>query len=107
MVFVEAPHSVEELSTISSQIDAPLVANMIEEGITPNLTSKELLDLGYRIAVFPLSGLYSSSFAVYNTFKTLKQTGTTKPLTDKMIGFSEFNKLVELEKYMNMEKKYV
>jgi 2,3-dimethylmalate lyase len=107
VVFVEAPHSVDELSIISSQIDAPLVANMIEEGITPNLTSKELLNLGYRIAVFPLSGLYSSSFAVYNTFKTLKQTGTTKPLTDKMIRFSEFNKLVELEKYMNMEKKYI
>ena len=31
VVFVEAPHFVEELSTISSQIDAPLVANMIEE----------------------------------------------------------------------------
>ena len=79
---------------------------MIEDGITPNLTSKELLDSGYCIAVFPLSGLYSSTFAVYNTFKTLQQTGTTKPLIDKMIGFKEFNKLVELDKYMHMEKKY-
>ncbi len=107
MVFVEAPHSVEELKAITSEIDAPLVANMIEEGVTPNLTSKDLLDLGYRIAVFPLSGLYSSTFAIYDTFKTLQQTGTTKPLMDRMIGFKEFNKLVELEKYMNMEKKYV
>jgi len=108
VIFVEAPHSIEELKTISSEInDAPLVANMIEEGVTPNLTSKELLDLGYRIAVFPLSGLYSSTFAIYNTFKTLQQTGTTKPLIDKMIGFKEFNKLVELDKYMNMEKKYI
>ena len=107
VVFVEAPHSVEELKAIASEIDAPLVANMIEEGVTPNLTSKDLLDLGYRIAVFPLSGLYSSTFAIYDTFKTLQQTGTTKPLMDRMIGFKEFNKLVELEKYMNMEKKYV
>jgi 2,3-dimethylmalate lyase len=107
VVFVEAPHSVEELATIPSEINAPLVANMIEEGITPNLTSKELLDLGYRIAVFPLSGLYSSTFAVYNTFKTLQQTGTTKLLVDKMIKFKEFNKLVELDKYMDMERKYI
>jgi len=107
VVFVEAPHSIEELKSISSEIDAPLVANMIEDGVTPNLTSKDLLDLGYRIAVFPLSGLYSSAFAIYNTFKTLQQTGTTKPLMDKMIGFREFNKLVELDKYMHMEKKYV
>lgn len=107
VVFVEAPHSIEELKGISSEIDAPLVANMIEEGITPNLTADELLDLGYRIAIFPLSGLYSSTFAIYDTFKTLKQTGTTKLLVDKMIKFKEFNKLVELDKYMDMEKKYI
>lgn len=106
VVFVEAPHSIEELKDISSEIDAPLVANMIEEGITPNLTADELLNLGYRIAIFPLSGLYSSTFAIYDTFTTLKQTGTTKLLTNKMIKFKEFNKLVELDKYMNMEKKY-
>jgi len=107
VVFVEAPHSIEELKDISSEIDAPLVANMIEEGITPNLTADELLNLGYRIAIFPLSGLYSSTFAIYDTFKTLKQTGTTKLLVNKMIKFKEFNKLVELDKYMNMEKKYI
>lgn len=106
VIFVEAPHSIEELKDISSEIDAPLVANMIEEGITPNLTADELLNLGYRIAIFPLSGLYSSTFAIYDTFTTLKQTGTTKLLVNKMIKFKEFNKLVELDKYMNMEKKY-
>jgi methylisocitrate lyase len=107
VIFVEAPHSIEELATISSEIDAPLVANMIEEGITPNLTSAELLKLGYSIAVFPLSGLYSSTFALYDTFKTLQQTGTTMPLKEKMVKFKEFNKLVELDKYMDMEKKYI
>ena len=107
VIFVEAPHSVEELAAISSEIDAPLVANMIEEGVTPNLTSAELQKLGYSIAVFPLSGLYSSTFALYDTFKTLQQTGTTMPLKERMIKFKEFNELVELDKYMNMEKKYI
>ena len=94
------------MKKVSKQIDAPLVANMIEEGVTPNLTSAELLDLGYKIALFPLSGLYSSTFAIYNTFDTLKRTGTTKSIKDKMIKFKEFNELVELDKYMAMENKY-
>lgn len=106
IVFVEAPHSIEDMKKVSKQIDAPLVANMIEEGVTPNLTSAELLDLGYKIALFPLSGLYSSTFAIYNTFDTLKRTGTTKSIKDKMIKFKEFNELVELDKYMAMENKY-
>ncbi|WP_458746811.1 isocitrate lyase/PEP mutase family protein [Candidatus Nitrosocosmicus sp. T] len=106
IVFVEAPRSLDDMKNIANQIDAPLVANMIEEGITPNLTSKELLEMGYKIALFPLSGLYSSTFAIFETFKTLKETGTTKSLKHKMMQFKEFNKLVNLDKYMNMEKKY-
>lgn len=107
IVFVEAPRSLDDMKKIANQIDAPLVANMIEEGITPNLTSKELLEMGYKIALFPLSGLYSSTFAIFETFKTLKETGTTKSLKHKMMRFKEFNKLVNLDKYMNMENKYV
>jgi 2,3-dimethylmalate lyase len=107
LVFVEAPRSLDDMKKIAKQIDAPLVANMIEEGITPNLTSKELLEMGYKIALFPLSGLYSSTFAIFETFKTLKETGTTKSLKHKMMRFKEFNKLVNLDKYMNMENKYV
>jgi carboxyvinyl-carboxyphosphonate phosphorylmutase len=107
LVFVEAPRSLDDMKKIAKQIDAPLVANMIEEGITPNLTSNELLEMGYKIALFPLSGLYSSSFAIFETFKTLKETGTTKSLKHKMMRFKEFNKLVNLDKYMNMENKYV
>lgn len=106
IVFVEAPRSIEDLKKVSNEINAPLVANMIEEGVTPNLTATELKDLGYRIALFPLSGLYSSTFALYNTFKTLKQTGTTRSVVNNMMKFKEFNDLVQLDKYMNMEKKY-
>jgi methylisocitrate lyase len=106
IVFVEAPRSLEDMKKIADQIDGPLVANMIEEGITPNLTSTELLELGYKIALFPLSGLYSSAFAIFETFKTLKETGTTETLKDKMMKFKEFNKLVSLDKYMTMENKY-
>lgn len=106
IVFVEAPRSVDDLKKVSSEINAPLVANMIEEGVTPNLTSSELKELGYRIALFPLSGLYSSTFALYNTFKTLKHNGTTKSVVNTMMKFKEFNDLVQLDKYMTMEKKY-
>ncbi|HET6590155.1 MAG TPA: isocitrate lyase/PEP mutase family protein [Candidatus Nitrosocosmicus sp.] len=106
IVFVEAPHSIEDMKKIANQIHAPLVANMIEEGVTPNLPAAELKELGFRIALFPLSGLYSSTYGIYNTFKTLKQSGTTKSVVNTMMQFKEFNELVQLDKYMNMEKKY-
>ena len=38
VIFVEAPKSMEELKKIADEIDAPLVANMIKEGVTPRGT---------------------------------------------------------------------
>jgi 2,3-dimethylmalate lyase len=106
VIFVEAPRSIEELKKIANRIDAPLVANMIEEGITPNLPAKELLKMGYRIAVFPLSGLYAATFAIKEVFIELKKNGMTKRRRKMMVTFKDFNKFVDLQRYMALEKTY-
>ena len=106
VVFVEAPRSIAELKEIGSKIDAPLVANMIEGGITPTLTASELRDLGFRIGVFPLSGLFASAFAMKQVYEELHRSGSTSKEKEKMITFEEFNKLVNLQKYIDLERKY-
>ncbi|MGB5089865.1 MAG: oxaloacetate decarboxylase [Nitrososphaeraceae archaeon] len=106
VVFVEAPQSEDELREIPKKIDAPLLANMIENGVTPTFSADELKSMGYSMVVFPLSGLYGSTFALKKIFSHLKRNGTTKGCTDMMLDFNEFNELVELQKFMQMEKKY-
>ncbi len=107
VIFVEAPKTVDELKKIADEIDAPLVANMIEEGVTPNLSANELLKMGYRIAVFPLSGLYAAAFAIREVFIELRKTGATKEGRKMMVTFKEFNKLVDLQRYSELEKRYL
>lgn len=106
VIFVEAPLSVEELKEIAMKIPAPLVANMIENGVTPNLSANQLKQMGYRIAVFPLSGLYGATYAMKKIFSCLKKTGSTQECRDIMMNFGEFNELVELQKFMDMDHKY-
>jgi methylisocitrate lyase len=106
VIFVEAPRSVEELKKVADEIDAPLVANMIEDGVTPNLPAQELLKLGYRIAVFPLSALYSATYAMREVLMELKRTGATKQTKKMMVTFKDFNQFVDLDKYMGLEKRY-
>lgn len=106
VIFVEAPRTVAELKKVADEIDAPLVANMIEDGVTPNLPASELLKLGYRIAVFPLSGLYSATYAMREVFAELKKTGTTRKTSKMMVKFKDFNRFVDLQKYMGLEKRY-
>jgi carboxyvinyl-carboxyphosphonate phosphorylmutase len=106
VIFVEAPQSLKELRAIPARIDAPLVANMIEQGITPNLSSHDFKKMGYKIAVFPLSGLYSATFALRNVFTELMRTGSTKMSRQRMVTFDDFNRLVGLSDYMGLAKKY-
>ena len=106
VIFIEAPTSTKELSKIANEIDAPLVANMIEEGVTPTLSAQQLFSMGYNIALFPLSALYAATFAIQKVFSELKKTGTTEHGREMMVTFNEFNKLVDLQRYMELEKRY-
>jgi 2,3-dimethylmalate lyase len=106
VIFVEAPTSTKELSKIADEIDAPLVANMIEEGVTPTLSAQQLFNMGYNIALFPLSALYAATFAIQKVFSELKKTGTTEHGRGLMVTFNEFNKLVDLQRYMELERRY-
>jgi methylisocitrate lyase len=60
-VFVEAPESKEEMKEIARQVPGPLVANMLERGVTPLMGPQELKDLGFDLIVWPLAPLYSAN----------------------------------------------
>ncbi|MFQ5573575.1 MAG: oxaloacetate decarboxylase [Nitrosopumilaceae archaeon] len=105
-IFVEAPKSIVEMKKIGKSINAPLVANMIEGGVTPISSAQSLYKMGYKIILYPLSVLFANTFATMNVLKELKKTGTTTKFRNKVVSFDQFNDLVELKKFRKLEKKY-
>src|SRR5208283_3009249 len=90
VIFLEAPESVEEMKVIAASIDRPLLANMVESGKTPFLDSNALLEIGYKIIIYPVSSLYTVTKAVARTLQKLKNEGTTRNCMDDMVEFKEF-----------------
>ena len=105
-IFIEAPRSLDEMKKIGKEINAPLVANMIEGGATPMNSAKTLNKIGFNIILYPLSVLFANTFATMNILQELKNTGTTSKYKQKVVNFDQFNNLVELDKYKKMETKY-
>ena len=105
-IFVEAPKSIQEMKKIGKAIKAPLVANMIEGGVTPLISASALNKMGFKIILYPLSVLFANTFATINILKELKKTGTTKKMRSKLVSFDQFNDLVELRKFRKLEKRY-
>ena len=99
VVFIEAPQSVEELREIAAAFpDAPLFANMVEGGRTPLLSAAELGELGFKIVVFPLSGLFSATKAMERCLTYLRKIVSTYGYSD-MLTSSEFESVVDFPGY--------
>jgi len=105
-IFVEAPKSIDEMKKIGRSIKAPLVANMIEGGATPMLSSQQLHKMGFNLILYPLSVLYANTFATLQILQELKKVGTTARLRKHLVNFNQFNDIVELSKFKKMENKY-
>ncbi len=106
VIFVEAPKSIQEMKKIGKKIKAPLVANMIEGGATPIVSSSTLNKMGFKIILYPLSVLFANTFASLQILKELKKAGTTSKLNKKLVSFDQFNDIVELPKFRKLERKY-
>lgn len=107
-VFVESPHSREELQEVGRRVDdVPLMANMIRRGRTPIVEREKLEEWGYRLVAYPLTGLYSAARAMMDSLSELKEKGHSRDLpSEKTMDFEEFNRLVgldeELERWDNL-----
>jgi len=95
IVFVEAPRDEAELARIGREIDAPLMANLVEDGDTPLLPPERLAALGFRIAAHPLSLLMSSVRAVQDA---LAELAKGEPVT-RRVSFETLREIVGFDAY--------
>ena len=105
-VFIEAPENKEEMREIARNVPGPLVANMIERGITPLMRPEELKELGFELVVWPLGPLYASAQALQRVYAVLREKGTTEEILDRLISFDEFHKIVGLEEKYALDARF-
>ncbi|HLC26003.1 MAG TPA: oxaloacetate decarboxylase [bacterium] len=105
-VFIEAPESIDEMKEIARSVPGPLVANMIERGVTPLLSLEELRALGFHLIVWPLAPLYAAAKALNDVYSSLSRQGTTQGILERLISFDEFHEIVGLQEKYAMDQKY-
>jgi len=95
VLFVEAPQSRGELERVAKAFPGvPLLVNLASGGKTPILPPKELQDMGYRIALYPIDTLLAASKAIQDLLDHLRRTGGTAGRADQMLPFAEFLRLI-------------
>lgn len=105
-VFIEAPESKEEMREISRNVPGPLVANMLERGVTPLMSPAELKDLGFDLIVWPLAPLYAVAKSLTDIYTTLRREGSTLTVLDRLMAFDQFNEIVGLNEKYALDAKF-
>jgi methylisocitrate lyase len=105
LLFIEAPNKVDELEIIAKQVKLPLLLNQLEGGRTPLISMKKAKKMGFKIILFPLTSLYASTKAVFDSLSYLKKHQTSLGIEDQLITFDKFNQLVNHDDLIKLEKK--
>ncbi len=99
VLFIEAPTTPEQLDQVCRRFATriPLLANMVEGGVTPLSDAAALERLGFAVAIFPGGTVRAITRTMEAYFASLAEHGTTAPFRDRMLDFKGINDVVGTE----------
>ena len=107
VLFVESPESLEELRLVAETFNgANLVANMVEGGRTPYLSTGELAAMGFKIALYPGSGFLAAAGALQLVYRHMKSTGIGTGSEGPMLPFADMNALMGFPAVHEFEQRH-
>ncbi len=104
MIFVEAPETVEQIEKIASTIAVPKVINMFYGGKTPLVSSEELEQMGYSIAIIPSDLQRAAMYAMRQTLKMIQAYGNSASIADSLMSFKEREEVIGTEKFIGISQ---
>lgn len=95
-LFIEALRDTTQMQQACARFGqrVPLLANMVEGGMSPVQSAETLFGLGFKIVIYPGG---TSRFVVkqlQHYYSTLLAHGTTQPLRDDMLSFDALNAVI-------------
>jgi len=103
--FVEAPLNDEQMTAIA-RLPWPQIANIVIGGKTPERSNDEMKQLGFAGILYANTALQAAVFGMQRALKYLNKNGKMGDTTDMLTGFAERQRLVDIQSFQDMERKY-
>jgi 2,3-dimethylmalate lyase len=107
VIFVESPESEEELAEIARSVRRPVLANMVESGRTPYLPAQRLRELGFAIAIYPVTAALAASAAVLAALDELRERGRAEGMLERMLTLREYHQVLRFDEAAAREMSYL
>lgn len=83
-IFAEAMASLEEYKAYDDALDAPLLANMTEFGVSPLFDKQELSNVGVDMVLYPLTATRAMNKAAEMVYQDVLEKGHQKDMVEHM-----------------------
>jgi len=107
IIFPEALNSKHDFKKFSDNIDVPILANMTEFGITPDIKVEDLELSGVKMAIWPVSSLRVSLKSVETFYNKLKKEKNSQSSLNQMFTRSELYELLNYDAYEELDKSII
>jgi 2-methylisocitrate lyase-like PEP mutase family enzyme len=101
ILFVEAPQTESEMAEICQSLPGPKMANIVEGGLTPELSVDVLHGIGYSLAAYPLTLLAASMKAMTDSLRGMRERRGLH-----LMNFEELRKRVGFNDYYEISARY-
>lgn len=108
VLFVEAPRSGAELRAVADRFRGriPLLANMVDGGVTPVESAADLEAAGFSIVIFPGGIVRAQAHAAQAYYASLKAHGSNRPFAERMFDFDGLNRTIGTADMLALGKRY-
>jgi 2-methylisocitrate lyase-like PEP mutase family enzyme len=96
ITFLEAPQSEEDMRIYCREVPGPKMATLVERGKSPLLPHAQLEQMGFKLAVYPLTLLNASIRAMQQALGCLQNNQAVPDLIDfkalqEIVGFKAYD----------------
>ena len=105
-IFAEALTDLDSYRRFATEVDAPILANLTEFGMTPLFTTTELKSANVAMALYPLSAFRAMNKAAENVFQTIRNEGTQKSVINSMQTREELYQSINYHEYESALDKF-
>jgi 2-methylisocitrate lyase-like PEP mutase family enzyme len=106
LVFVDAMKRIADAEAVAREVPGPLMISLVEGHETASLRPRDLKNLGYALALYPLSALLAATRAVREVLEGLRRDGTTLADAAGMATYAEFSEVVRLDHFRALDDRF-
>jgi 2-methylisocitrate lyase-like PEP mutase family enzyme len=106
IVFVDAVKRIDDARAIGQAVAGLRMVSIVDGHETTQLKPDELRAMGFSLALYPLSTLFTATRAIQGLLAELHERGTTSAWADRMASYGDFSAVVRLDHFRGLDDQF-